>query len=362
MKRSLLNKFVCGSLLFLCLAACNVGEKSGGNLNSDEDGIEWRNQTQVRSADFSGVNTAWLVTGKDGELLHTTDGGATWDRVPAPRVGGFEAIAFIDEQRGWAVSRRGQVYRTSDGGSTWTEASTLNYPGETGNFMSAYNMVFADEQRGWIAETFSMWHTEDGGKSWSRGLSGSLPAEAGKGLIDIFFLTPQMGWACGTEGRLYQTSDGGSTWHSQVVAKGVDYFYQVLFLDSRTGWLKSDNTVYRTVDGGETWRPRPIAGKDGDIVTGLTSFISAEEGWVVGHVVQGGDWALKSGRGIVLHTADAGAHWQALQVGEGEPFFSRIHFVDANAGWLCSRDNVYRTEDGGRTWRIVLKLPPIVNN
>ncbi len=218
-------------------------------------------------------------------------------------------------------------------------------------------MYFANEQRGWIAETFSMWHTEDGGKSWAKGLSSSLSASAGKGLLDIFFVTPQIGWACGSGEKLYHTNDGGVTWQSQEVAKGADYFYQVIFPNPRVGWLKGGSSMYRTVDGGQTWQSRSIAGAD--LVIGLTSFISADEGWVVGHVRQEGDPTQSSKRGVVLHTVNGGLHWQAVQVGEHEPFFSRVRFMDESRGWLFSRDNTYRTEDGGKTWRVVLQLRPL---
>jgi photosystem II stability/assembly factor-like uncharacterized protein len=42
-----------------------------------------------------------------------------------------------------------------------------------------------------------------------------------------------------------------------------------------------------------------------------------------------------------------------------EPDFNQIHFTDKQYGWLFARDNVYRTEDSGKTWQIVLNLPPI---
>lgn len=358
------------TLVALCLVGCTA-RKGGGATSAGATGRgvsvksadiagtndNWENTTQIRSIAFSGSSTAWLVTGKDGELLHTSNGGATWDRVPAARVGGFDVINFINEQRGWAVSKQAQVWRTTDGGRTWTETASLRPPDGATEFTSANSILFADEQRGWIVETFSVWHTEDGGRDWARGLSTSLPASAGNDILDIFFLNPQVGWACGSRGRLYHTIDGGFTWHSQVVANGDDYFYQIQFIDTRTGWLKGGNSIYRTVDGGETWQPRQIAVEG--IVAGLTSFVSADEGWIVGHLEQGGGTVAYSERGIVLHTTDGGSRWQTLEVGENEPFFSRVHFIDEREGWLFSRDNAYRTEDGGETWHLILRLPPV---
>ena len=64
-------------------------------------------------------------------------------------------------------------------------------------------------------------------------------------------------------------------------------------------------------------------------------------------------------RGIVLHTLDGGKTWQTVDIGKVEPFFHRVYFADTQHGWLFSRDNTYRTDNGGKSWSPVLKLPPI---
>lgn len=373
MRRSILKSLAYLILpLHLCLISCHMNKETNvapvrraSNVNSAVEEIsstgselEWKNISQIRNSEFVNGKEAWFVTAMKGELLHTVNGGSTWERVLASQNPGFEVAYFIDAQRGWAVSKQAKVLYTLDGGHSWIEIAALRVPNEAADFLSAYDMVFADERHGWIVETFSIWYTEDGGYSWAKGLSSSDP-DAGKGLESIFFINSQTGWACGKKGKLYSTNDGGVTWHPRIAGRGID-FDNVFFINKNTGWLKGGNTIYRTIDEGKTWLRYSIA--DESTVIWSSTFISESEGWATGYKQQGGDTAPKAGRGIVLHTSDSGRTWILVQVGESEPFFSRIYFIGEYQGWLLSRDNVYRTEDGGKTWHTVLQLPPIENS
>jgi hypothetical protein len=50
-----------------------------------------------------------------------------------------------------------------------------------------------------------------------------------------------------------------------------------------------------------------------------------------------------------------------VEIGYAEVLFERIYFPDEQHGWLIARDRVYRSDDSGNTWRVVLELPPQVN-
>jgi hypothetical protein len=56
-----------------------------------------------------------------GVLLHTTDGGRHWQRMPAPP--GVQTVCFGNRSRGW-LGARGNIYGTVDGGRTWALAIT----------------------------------------------------------------------------------------------------------------------------------------------------------------------------------------------------------------------------------------------
>ncbi|HEV8427329.1 MAG TPA: YCF48-related protein [Pyrinomonadaceae bacterium] len=54
----------------------------------------------------------------------------------------------------------------------------------------------------------------------------------------------------------------------------------------------------------------------------------------------------------------AANNWERVQLGPNEPFLTEVRFADKEHGWIVGRDILFRTEDGGNTWKRVLSLPP----
>ena len=78
------------------------------------------------------------------------------------------------------------------------------------------------------------------------------------------------------------------------------------------------------------------------------SFVSADEGWVVGHA--NSDAGVG---GVILHTKDGGQHWDA-QLGDPHSAtrgFENVFFLDAKHGWATQWGGgaLMRTQDGD-TW------------
>ena len=84
-------------------------------------------------------------------------------------------------------------------------------------------------------------------------------------------------------------------------------------------------------------------------------FVSADEGWVVGHATSDAGEG-----GVILHTKDGGQHWDA-QLGDPHSAtreFENVFFLDAKHGWATQAGGgaVVRTQDGGQTWDSVSQL------
>ena len=61
----------------------------------------------------------------EGLLLHTVDGGKSWEPVPlGPDEPYLTDVRFIDKEHGWLVGRD-SLYRTDDHGKTWSRVLTL---------------------------------------------------------------------------------------------------------------------------------------------------------------------------------------------------------------------------------------------
>lgn len=316
---------------------------------------------KITSAAFVGPGMAWLATRQTDSVLHTETGGSVWGRLP-PNIDRNTVITFIDPNQGWLVKKsggKGQVWHTADGGKNWSIISSITPTSDP--FLSPIQIQFVNETHGWLIETFSIWRTQDGGKSWVEVLStddSRLTGQPSRG----FFLNELKAWVCGTNGQLYSTDNGGKTWRIQTVGEGL--FSDIFFVDEHTGWLcrNTNGQLYRTDNGGRSWQLQPPLSQN--VYINSCYFISKDEGWGVGEQLLEGSQGLSPvdyiSKGLVqaiaLHTVDGGKTWQPSLVEKSQPFFDRVHFTDAEHGWLLSRDNVYRTTDAGRSWQVMLNL------
>lgn len=61
----------------------------------------------------------WIAGAPGTRVLHSSDGGQTWNLQPTNQNLPLHSIQFLDEQRGWAAGALGTILATRDGGLTW---------------------------------------------------------------------------------------------------------------------------------------------------------------------------------------------------------------------------------------------------
>ena len=322
---------------------------------------------------MSDATTGWART-TTRLILHTTDGGTSWQDVtpayPAGSTGQLPpAFAFLSGTVAWvAVSEKQQLdgtipnvlFRTSDGGHTWQEAMLPR------SGLGVSQVQFVNAQDGWVLASFGgvaagsqavdLFRSTDGGQTWSTvaRAPGSLPLGGDKS---------GMGWASATTGRitgtiatpnpilLYRTQDRGVSWQPQSLPSSSFSPVQTLppvFFSATEGLLPvtffngegSGLTVYATHDGGATWSsstPLSMAGS-------VWGFLTMQQGWVVG------------ANGTTLNeTSDGGQHWTPITPSANFRNISQLDFVSAQEGWAISTATpaapvLLKTMDGGQTW------------
>jgi photosystem II stability/assembly factor-like uncharacterized protein len=161
------------------------------------------------------------------------------------------------------------VLVTSDGGQHWTE-NPIKEPG--------LSLFFLDDSIGWMVTEKGIWQTQESGRSWTK-----IP-KAPAGLLRVWFLDKQHGYAAGLEKRVFETNDGGASWAPLPILKEV----------------QGDPTY-------TTFGEIAFAGKNGLI-----------SGWNIPPRPGGPDWmeperAAKRRQiptyGVLLETTDAGKTW-----------------------------------------------------
>lgn len=142
---------------------------------------------------FTDAQHGWAA-GTVQVLLRTTDGGNTWNVLPATGLVDVSDMEFSDAHHGWAVNLNGNAYRTTNGGDSWQSMTITD-----GRLFGRVD--FVDSLRSWLSgysrplDLPAIWATGNGGATWQR--MGEAPMEGG-GIDDIFPISPRTGWVVGT--------------------------------------------------------------------------------------------------------------------------------------------------------------------
>lgn len=201
----------------------------------------------------AGAGAMW-VSGSDGALLATSDGGRSWRRLTAAPFGRLTSVELADAEHGWVACEdlmgdASTISVTSDGGASFTTQATV--PG-----VALCDLQAVDAQQLWscggdrLGGDGVILHSGDGGATWAVQLSGAdVPL-----LADVSMVDAQTGWAVGDGGAVYKTTDAGLDWQQVDVPTTAD-LTGVTFGDARHGCIVGDgDEVLVTSDGGLTWR------------------------------------------------------------------------------------------------------------
>ncbi len=165
--------------------------------------------------------------------------------------------------------------------------------------------------------------------------------------LDVFFLPsdPRYGWACGFNGYVVRTTDGGKTWKGTQLPNAANHMESIHFVSPLVGWCSGTNPdrIFRTTDGGVTWTNVTPSG--GGEIWGCY-FVNDSVGVAVG----GGCGTPQ----YFYRTTDGGDTWSVVQYNEpGSGLSDVILYSENGLGYAVSSGRIWRTTDGGRNWAIV---------
>jgi photosystem II stability/assembly factor-like uncharacterized protein len=166
---------------------------------------------------WSGTNSNHY-TGDKGEILHSSDGGVTWD-IKLTLSGsntGMAGVAFADATHGWAIRDDGRIYQTITGGASWNQIDNLSFEGnESLEAVAAIDathvVVVSDYGRAWYLNTAGTAFVQSTG-------TGSANA-----FNDVTFNSAGLGYAVGEQGQAYKSTNGGQSFIGESLNNGSNF-------------------------------------------------------------------------------------------------------------------------------------------
>jgi photosystem II stability/assembly factor-like uncharacterized protein len=276
------------------------------------------------------------LCGQDGLIMRTRDGGKTWKRLDSRTHLFIFGLSFPDANHGYFVGDRALVESTTNGGESFIKRQLQHiFPPEQADFALPYeepvlySTSFTDVDHGWVVgELGRIWATENGGKSWQ---------EQQQGLV------PQYKYPLGPNDDPH------------FIDFLLPTFFSVSFRDQKHGAACGlEGWVIQTDDGGKTWRFAHQADKPGGppdtLVPGALHIPARDPLFSID--LFAGDQGITTGNtGTVLRLQPNGA-WAHDPSVPTIPFaLSQVRFFDAQHGWIVGYGTILYTADGGKTWR-----------
>jgi len=286
-----------------------VGSRTNGYgyiLHTRDGGYTWDRQGypgDIADVSLGGVaavddHTAWVVGGADSgysSVYRTTNSGATWIRLGGTGMLPTQSllkVSALDSNTIWAVGDNGTVVSTTNGGVSWTHQTVPGYADTS--FQGVY---VVDREWVWVTggsndPCATILLTTNAGASWERQISDVVTNI--DHILGVSAVSRDVAAAVGGFGYwILITTNGGQTWEGQQHGAQKDG-NEVCMVSSSEVWAACDSTIFWTTNGGNDWAEHTAI----DYTVGID---------VVGTQAV---WAVRQGlEGTIFHTPDGGDHW-----------------------------------------------------
>ncbi|MGW8321287.1 MAG: WD40/YVTN/BNR-like repeat-containing protein [Thermodesulfobacteriota bacterium] len=236
------------------------------------DDIEWSEMARLAPEslllDAAEADGRIFVVGDRGHILVSEDSGATWVQARVPTRSMLNAVTALDGKRAWAVGHDSVIVHTSDGGKTWErqywapeDASPL------------FDVWFENANHGLAVGAYAYFlETNDGGKTWER----RDVDEEERHWYKLVEAPDGTLFVAAEFGTVFRSKDKGATWEALDTPYGGTYFGAATLKDGTLMIFGMSGKIFRSVDEGQSWEPITV-----DRTTGLQAGLQLTDGTVI---------------------------------------------------------------------------------
>lgn len=203
--------------------------------------------------DFSRINTEiGVAVGQGGTVIKTTDHGQEWTLTYSNVNIWMNDVQFDPNTPGtvWAAGMGGVIIKSTNNGDTWSVVRQFSTPDHTIRGIAAKPGYPGYVTFVGYAGTF--FETYNDGANFTQKFY--IPFTMHSVAFSPNFLTDGRGIICGTDGKVWNTTDWGANWVARNTNR-YDYLNDVVFLeDGQTAMICGNNgTILRSTNWGKNW-------------------------------------------------------------------------------------------------------------
>lgn len=284
---------------------------------------------------ISFVGTDTIYGTLNSGFTRSTDLGSTWS-VPV-------VVNYVTDM---AVAPNGNIYlsenqkkisRSTNKGNSWTVL-----PGTEIKETSCSSVMTTASGTVLAGTTSGIYRSTNNGDNWTKVLDAAqAAADSSISAMATFDGTTLFAFSRSNglypeKGFAYRSTDDGATWVKGSNSLDSVSIYKAAVHSNGTIFVCTGNGVRSSADGGNTWG---ALGFYGSSISDVSSDLSGAV------VVSLND---KKGNGVLFKTTDMGISWSEIST----PFKVSTKFsIHSNGNIFISQDQVYRSTDGGTTWK-----------
>ena len=247
------------------IALKSVSQSEFAVYRTADGGERWNIVATVKQDYLHAVAAGW-ASADDAFVLGEGSGGRGWvgqlssgkplhirTDLPADFNTQSNTLGIFGDGTGhvWIVGKQ-LVLHSTDGGKTWENQYENTVPhidmGMSGSAVPGGSAWFA-------AANFEIYRTEDYGKHWVRSID--TTDEGSVNFDSVSFYGPNNGCAVGNSAFIFCTRDSGLTWNRSKVFKtflvGFPAASKIALFASGRGWAVVAGTLYKTEDAGQSF-------------------------------------------------------------------------------------------------------------
>lgn len=223
-----------------------AGTAGGGIWKTTNGGTSWTNvsgtmpnlavsalaqaasqPTTIYAGTGEGFGNGDAITGSG--IFKSTDGGTTWDVLPASFSSGITTVNRLrvsptDANRVVAATSNG-IYLSTDGGASWSRSTTVTASTKDLVVTPDFGVLVASVDGTCSSTPPRLYRSTDGGASWALTTGSSIAG--GRSELAIAPSRPQRMYAtveaCNGTSQLHVSDDTGATWKAVANAAGANW-------------------------------------------------------------------------------------------------------------------------------------------